>query len=645
MVNIGTQVLKYYQRVSIGAINLSNILVFSIVLILKFYNTGFDHDVVYYLLALGLGGMTIIWNKNRKDLIVGKYNPLFIFSLFLLWSGLSFFWSIHYVRTLIEFLQLTLAGVVFFLSMILDEEGKFRTIQVIGLVSSLIALLGILEYVFVKTGRIVSTFVNPNPFGTYLLILFLFYWGYTLRKKHWSLYLVSVVYITALFLTGSRGAYLALIISLPFLFLGIEKTRLKKSLLKTILVIGSGLGITRLLMYIAPIVQKNLGLDLSIVDNLLRVSSLIGSSSIGRVEFWKAAIRVFMEKPITGFGLGTFFQSYFIGYGGNQWYSRFAHNHYLQILAELGIVGLVLFLAFILATLWTFWKVFKAKEYPPYFIGIVAAFIGFLAHIFIEFSWNFPGVTVTMFWMLGMGVSFYKTDKKEFRIRPIWIRSISVVLLLVTLWHFGSMKAYSYGFKLEDEGKTKEAAKVYHTINTVYPINHNGFLFESNIYVKDYNESGNIEDLEKGIQLAEKAVKLAPLDGQTHTHLAQLYRTAGNMDKAEEHYILGKKYAAYVITRYRELAQFYLSQERYEEAEEVLLEASGLSEYAIISAPEVDKQAKIFDASSIHVLLFDIYKKQDNKAAMKEQADIIIEMTEEHEFLKDWYKMEMFEVD
>jgi hypothetical protein len=30
---------------------------------------------------------------------------------------------------------------------------------------------------------------------------------------------------------------------------------------------------------------------------------------------------------------------------------------------------------------------------------------------------------------------------------------------------------------------------------------------------------------------------------------------------------------------------------------------------------------------------------------MKEQADIIIEMTEEHEFLKDWYKMEMFEVD
>lgn len=620
------------------------VLFITISLVSVFYS-GFDNYIVYYLLALGLGGMTIIGGKNGEDLIVEKNSPLFYLSLFLLWSGLSFAWSIHFVRTLIEFLQLTLAGLVFFVSLNLNDEGRFKTIQVVSLVSSLIALLGILEYVFVRTGRIVSTFVNPNPFGTYLLILFLFYWGYTLRKKHWTLNLISIIYITALFLTGSRGAYLALIVSLPFLFLGIEKVQIKKSLFKTALVIVSGLGITRLLMFIAPVVQKNLGLDLSIVDNLLRVSSLVGSSSIGRFEFWKAAGRIFMEKPITGFGLGTFFQSYFIGYGGNQWYSRFAHNHYLQILAELGIVGLALFMAFILATLWTFWKVFKSKEYPPYFVGIVAAFIGFLAHIFVEFSWNFPGVTVTMFWMLGMGVSFYKTDKKEFRIKPIWIRSISVVLLLVTLWHFGSMKAYSYGFKLEDSGKTDEAVKVYHTINTVYPINHNGFLFESNIYVKDYNESGNIEDLERGIQLAEKAVKLAPLDGQTHTHLAQLYRTAGNLEKAEEHYILGKRYAAYVITRYRELAQFYLSQERYEEAEEVLLEASELSEYAIISAPEVDKQAKIFDASSIHVLLFDIYKNQDNKVAMKEQAEIIIGMTEEHEFLKDWYKMEMFEID
>jgi len=289
-----------------------------------------------------------------------------------------------------------LAVVVLYLSTQMDEEGRGKTISVVGLVSSLIALLGILEYIFVKTGRITSTFVNPNPFGTYLLILFLFYWGYSLREKKLFLNIISVVFLVALFLTGSRGAYLSLVVALPFIFIGFTKNEVKKNLGKTVLIFSGSLALTWLIIYIAPIVQESLGLDVNLLDSLLRSGSLENSST-GRFEFWKAAIRVFVERPLTGFGLGTFFQSYFIGYGGNQWYSRFAHNHYLQILAELGIVGLILFMAFIFSSLFAFWRIYRSKDHPPYFIGIAAAFIGFLAHIFIEFSWNFPGVTVTMF--------------------------------------------------------------------------------------------------------------------------------------------------------------------------------------------------------------------------------------------------------
>lgn len=587
--------------------------------------------------------MALSLRKDSGELSLESKDPIIFLALFVLWNGISFLWSIHYVRTLIEFLQLTLAVVVLYLSTQMDEEGRGKTISVIGLVSSLIALLGILEYIFVKTGRITSTFVNPNPFGTYLLILFLFYWGYSLREKKLFLNILSVVFLVALFLTGSRGAYLSLIVALPFIFIGFSKNEVKKNLFKTVLFFSGSLALTWLIMYIAPIVQESLGLDVSLLDSLLRSGSLENSST-GRFEFWKAAIRVFAERPLTGFGLGTFFQSYFIGYGGNQWYSRFAHNHYLQILAELGIVGLILFMAFIFSTLFAFWKIYRSKDHPPYFIGIAAAFIGFLAHIFIEFSWNFPGVTVTMFWLLGMGLSFYKREGKLISIKPVYLRVTSIILLVLTLWHFGSMKAYSLGFKYEDSGDTDRALKTYHTINSIYPINHNGFLFESNIYISRFNMEGDPENLAKGIELAEKAVKLVPLDGKTHTHIAQLYRTAGNMEKAEEHYLLGKKYAAYVITRYRELAQFYLSQGRIDEAEAVLLEAAELSDYAIMAAPEVDRQSRIFDASSLHVLLFDIYKNRNDIGNMKVQADIILRMAEEYEFLKDWYKMEMFEI-
>jgi len=154
--------------------------------LLYIFAAGYDHDVVYYLLALGLGGTALSLRKDSGGLSLEKKDPLIFLALFVLWSGISFLWSIHYVRTLIEFLQLTLAVVVLYLSTEMDEEGRGKTISVVELVSSLIALLGILEYIFVKTGRIISTFVNPNPFGTYLLILFLFYWGYSLREKNCS---------------------------------------------------------------------------------------------------------------------------------------------------------------------------------------------------------------------------------------------------------------------------------------------------------------------------------------------------------------------------------------------------------------------------------------------------------------------------
>ena len=87
-------------------------------------------------------------------------------------------------------------------------EEIYKVITVVILVGSGIALLGILEYIFIQAGRIVSTFTNPNPFGTYLLMLFLFTWGLFLRARKLSLKLSSYIFLIALFLTGSRGSYL-----------------------------------------------------------------------------------------------------------------------------------------------------------------------------------------------------------------------------------------------------------------------------------------------------------------------------------------------------------------------------------------------------------------------------------------------------
>lgn len=85
----------------------------------------------------------------------------------------------------------------------------------------------------------------------------------------------------------------------------------------------------------------------------------------GRVYLWEYAQDMFMEKPILGYGYGSF-NAYSSDRGvilteSREWVSH-AHNIYYQLLAETGIVGTCIFLAIALWGVWTFYKLYKIKN-------------------------------------------------------------------------------------------------------------------------------------------------------------------------------------------------------------------------------------------------------------------------------------------
>lgn len=603
------------------------------------FNAGMDNQIVNILLILGLGGMVYYNFRYKEKIYIEKKSPIYFYLFFIVFAALSFFWSVYKLRTIIELLQLVFYGLILYLTINLSKEEKIKTIKIVTLFGTLVALLGILEYVFVKPQRIVSTFFNPNPFGTYLVMLFLFTLGYYLKNTDKRFAFSSIVFLIALLLSGSRGALIALFVALPFIFLDSKKS-VKADITRSLFILITGFILTRGLVYITPIVQDNLNINIDFLDNLIRKDSLAGTSFIGRIEFWKAGLRAFTERPILGFGLGTFFSAYYVGYGNNQWYSRFAHNHYIQTLTELGIVGLILFSLFIISVFYSLYVIYK-REHEPFFIGSAAAIVAFFSHIFIEFSWNFPAVTMTLFWLIGLNLS---SDKKResITIKPMVSKIISSILLILVLVHTVCTNAYNIGFKFEDRGDDLKALKVYQTINTIYPINPNGMLFESNIYVKDYNESLDLDKLDKGIELAKKATDLAPLDGKLHTHLAQLYYSKSDYENARREYELGKEYAAYVISRHNELARFYLTQGETENAINTLIEATKLEKYQIMALPEPDKHIGVRDAVNTHILLYDTYIKLGKEDLAKKEAEIIIDYYHEYEYLKDYINIEAF---
>ena len=210
-------VIKSNQR-----INLFTITLFIVLTILPLFDAGFDNNLPMYMLLFALVVLMIKNNLYKEDINLGLKSPLLWYSLYLLWCGLSFIWSIYYIRTMMELIQLLLYGAVFFISSQLNDEDSLKVTSVVLLIASGIALLGILEYIFITNSRIVSTFTNPNPFGTYLLVLFLFSWGTGLIAIENLLCCISN-FSSGSFIIWIQGGYISTLIALPLYLSDLRK--------------------------------------------------------------------------------------------------------------------------------------------------------------------------------------------------------------------------------------------------------------------------------------------------------------------------------------------------------------------------------------------------------------------------------------
>jgi O-antigen ligase len=101
----------------------------------------------------------------------------------------------------------------------------------------------------------------------------------------------------------------------------------------------------------------------------------------GRIDIWRAAVTVFTERPLTGVGAGNFafvspYYSYYAaliaatredGGGG------VAHNVFLSVLAETGMIGLLLFGALLLSAYALAWRLLKRGENLGYglLVGLI----------------------------------------------------------------------------------------------------------------------------------------------------------------------------------------------------------------------------------------------------------------------------------
>ena len=151
-------------------------------------------------------------------------------------------------------------------------------------------------------------------------------------------------------------------------------------------------------------------------DILKRVAQdpLITSAATDRGGVWGDTLGMFLANPFLGVGLGAFETVYPIyGRGDGSFLIQFAHNDYLQILSDSGIVGGALAFWFIFVIARAMTRITKTSD--PFMralgLGSAAGIFALLIHSIFDFNLQIPS-NALLFLVLSAIVSRVTEDER-----------------------------------------------------------------------------------------------------------------------------------------------------------------------------------------------------------------------------------------
>ena len=299
-----------------------------------------------------------------------------LYFLFIAAYIISGFFSNEHFNISLRYIIYLIYGITFistFINKIINTSELLKLLNCIVIASLLPIFIAVLEYIIKRDITPFFTFgassigvlrlsatMAPNSFGYYLaFIIPLIFIQYELKRNKY-LFLLIFIYLLFIYLSGSRAAFLFAVINIVgYLFYKVYKS---ESQYKKHYYIASTI-IFFILIYI--------GYLLIIMRRMGDVSSNADFSSLMRIFLWEAAYKMFLSQPITGVGCGSFIlyhEKYLnpvaqklLYMGGHP----HAHNIFLHILAEMGIIGLIgtiIFITILLVKLFKMAKRSNSKE-------------------------------------------------------------------------------------------------------------------------------------------------------------------------------------------------------------------------------------------------------------------------------------------
>ena len=489
----------------IGTRDISVVLLLFLGLILGFIIGVFKNNYARYS----------IFNNNKEDFYTYIYRAFLILSLLMFISSLlviyrytnffpfitneyydlvinnihirsteSIFWTIRF------FINYIIGFGFFYIIVNTFNNFKDILITVIILIFSTIisSFIGFYQYFidpffgnvsfWVDMNRINATLSDPNALGTYSVMVLPIFISLILYSRKWFVKLIvgtfCILFVVIIFFSGSRSAFLGLVISsIIFIFLGLWKAiekinskfrkpaKYKKFLLWIaviiILLVLLFLAFNFIQLIIDRIASYNVlfgrlqqALDrvsVALKDGNLEMLSVVSGD---RKILWDQAVDMSKDHPISGVGVGAYkieLPNYYVKNGMSNYGKSlvdFTGNYYLQILSELGFPALLLIIFIFYMILNKIIYYLKSQNYIRnlkrnnwLFTGFYISLISMLVSLIFGSHTNFDEIQLTFWMIIGLMLSFVFIDRKKNSVyffnnrdKPVLIEKISLFIII-----------------------------------------------------------------------------------------------------------------------------------------------------------------------------------------------------------------------
>ncbi len=357
----------------------------------------------------------------KKRLIQFFWTPLYIpIGIFILSSGISVFSATSLSVWLNEWLKwlIMLSLIIICLNLAHRRQWEWLVFILVtaGVANALVGLYIFVggsgaDHLVIRNGffRAFGTFGQPNPFGgflglvTPLALMASYHWGLQVFSK-WRHYrnlnltallllvfygLCSLILLAGIFASWSRGAWLGIIIAV-----GVILFALPRQFKISFIVVGISGIILGGLWVSGTLPDSIINRITSSTEEFLAFDDMRGVditplnfAVVERLAHWQAALNMAEHSPIIGVGFGNY-EVVYDDFRLINWKEPLghAHNYYLNIFAETGIIGVSAYLLMWIGIVLLTWKI---RQHPDNFaraigVGLLGTWAYLAFHSLID---------------------------------------------------------------------------------------------------------------------------------------------------------------------------------------------------------------------------------------------------------------------